>query len=394
MTLLVFGNRDMETHDRLQFTERALREREVAAAALAKVAPVGIMRFDAQGRCNYVNDRWIEITGLTIDGAIGDGWKTAIHPEDLPEVVKGWTDLRLQSEVFRQEYRVCRPDGTVRWVLAEGVPLRGYSGRLIGFIRAVTDVTLHHEFEAQLDAARSELEERVGQRTAALQAEIRQRQKLEKKVLEIKDAEQRRFSEDLHDGLGQYLTGILFRVLALQRDLQDAKSRHAEQAGKIAELVNETIGQAHDLARGVQPVPVGASGLIVALEEMQKKLCDHQNANCAFVCDDTVHVHDPTVATHLFRIAQEAVTNSLKYAKASNITITLRRRRNLGELLVEDDGIGFPTRDRRTDGNGLTIMQHRARLVRGSFELRSRPGEGTLVRCRFPLGSDSISEKA
>jgi PAS domain S-box-containing protein len=376
----------MEAHDRLQSTERALREREVAAAALASVAPVGIMRFDPEGRCNYVNDRWTEITGLTIDGAIGDGWKTAIHPEDLPEVVKGWADLRLQSEIFRQEYRICRADGMVRWVLAEGVPLRGYSGRLIGFIRAVTDVTLHHELESELNAARAELEQRVRERTAALEAEIQERQKLENKVLEIKDAEQRRFSEDLHDGLGQYLTGILFRALALQRDLKEEKSRHAEQAGKIAELVNETIGQAHDLARGVHPVPLGASGLIVALEELQKKLCGPPGANCAFECDDAVQIDDPTAATHLFRIAQEAVTNSLKYGQASTITVRLRRRRNVGELVIEDDGIGFKPNPRQPRGNGLDIMKHRARLISGSLELRSHPGQGTVIRCKFPLG--------
>ncbi|MFL6514025.1 MAG: PAS domain S-box protein [Chthoniobacterales bacterium] len=385
----------METRHRLESAQRALREGEVTFAALAKVAPVGIMRFDPKGRCNYVNDRWIAITGLTIERAIGDGWQTAIHPEDLPEVVKGWADLRLQEDIFRQEYRICSPDGDVRWVLAEGVPLRSYSGQLLGFIRAVTDVTVHHRMEAELSAVRADLERRVEQRTAELHAEIRERQKLETKVLEIRDAEQRRFSEDLHDGLGQYLTGILFRALALQRDLQGAKSAHAAEAAKIAELVNETIGQAHDLARGVHPVPVGPTGLIMALQDLIERLCDPNVANCTFVCDDAIRIHQPTIATHLFRIGQEAVTNALKYSKATRITVTLRRHDDaVGELVIEDDGIGFRKEMAGTGGNGLSIMKHRARLVNGSLELRTAPGAGTSIRCEFPLEEPEHHEQA
>src|ERR1043165_1938805 len=81
------GYRTMEVDRRLESTERALHEREITFAALAKVAPVGIMRFDAAGACNYVNDRWTDITGLTIERAIGDGWQVAIHPDDVSTVV-------------------------------------------------------------------------------------------------------------------------------------------------------------------------------------------------------------------------------------------------------------------------------------------------------------------
>ncbi|PZR79616.1 MAG: hypothetical protein DLM52_00710, partial [Chthoniobacterales bacterium] len=159
-------------------TEEALHEREITFAALAQVAPVGIMRFDAQGRCNYVNDRWTELSGLSIDRAIGDGWMQAIHPEDRAAAMERWRSLWKSEGNFREEYRLRREDGATRWVLAEGAPLRSYAGEVTGFIRAVTDVTRHRELENELISARAELEQRVRERTADLQAEICERQKL------------------------------------------------------------------------------------------------------------------------------------------------------------------------------------------------------------------------
>lgn len=343
--------------NRLESTERALREREVTFAALAKVAPVGIMRFDAEGRCNYTNDRWAAITGLAIDRAIGDGWQAAIHPEDLPHVVERWNRLRLQEETFRDEYRICRPDGSIRWVLAEGVPLRTYSGRLLGFIRTVTDITQHRELQLQVNAAR---------------------------VLETKEAEQRRFSEDLHDGLGQHLTGILFRASALQRDLAAEQSPHASAAAKIAELVSDTINKAHNLARGIYPVPLRRDGLVLALQELQQRLCDPSVANCVFECDEPVYLDDPARATHLYRIAQEAATNAVKYSRAKCITMTLRKHDGAAELIVRDDGHGFDVDATRRKGSGLASMRHRARLIDAELQIQSR-ANGTTITCRFPL---------
>ncbi|HZE12572.1 MAG TPA: PAS domain S-box protein, partial [Chthoniobacterales bacterium] len=285
-------------HDRLESTEHALREREVTFTALAKVAPVGIIRFDSEGRCNYVNDRWSAISGLTIDRAIGDGWQRAIHPEDRPHVVYRWNLLRLQEEVFREEYRICRADDSVRWVLAEGVPLRSYGGRLLGFIRSVTDITAHRELEAQLHAARE---------------------------IETRENEQRRFSQDLHDGLGQHLVGLAFRISALEQDLVRTQSPLARDAANILQLVNEASEQAHALARGIHPVPMRPDGLFVALQELIEKVCQNVKTNCLFECEEPVHVYDNTVATHLYRIAQEAITNAMKHSGARTIALRLRK---------------------------------------------------------------------
>ena len=235
----------MPVKAKLDTAEEALREREITFSALARVAPVGIMRFDADGQCNYVNDRWTEITGLTIDEAIGDGWTNAIHPADRTAVTERWTRPCETEQLSRNEYRVRRPDGKIRWVLAEGTALRGYSREPLGFIRTVTDITRHRELEAELLASREEFEQRVKERTADLKGEMIERQKLEKQVLEIKDNEQRRFSRDLHDGLGQSLTGALFHALALDRYPGPEYSRSAPTPTKLVELVHQATHQAH-----------------------------------------------------------------------------------------------------------------------------------------------------
>ncbi len=364
-------------------TEEALREREITFAALARIAPVGIMRFDAQGRCNYVNDRWTAITGLTIDGAIGDGWRNAIHPDDRSAVAERWTRMREADDLFPEEYRICRPAGQTRWVLAEGAALRSYSGKPLGFIRTVTDITKHRELEAELLTARDQLEQRVQERTADLEAEMVERQKLEKQVLETKDHEQKRFSHDLHDGLGQCLTGMLFHALALERDLGTEQSPSVTAASKMAELANQAINQAYDLARGVDPVSLRPDGLMSALEELVRSACTSHPLNCSFECDEPVLVEDNAVATHLYRLAQEAMTNTIKHSKASQVTVRLERNSTATSLVIVDNGIGLPQTGNHKRSRGLNIIKHRARLIGAVLEIKGTPGRGTIVRCVF-----------
>ena len=363
---------------------QSLHEREITFAALARIAPVGILRFDAEGRCNYVNRRWQEMAGFTIDEAIGEGWLEAVHPEDRADVLARWSSMRVVDELFREEYRLRRRDGEVRWVLAEGAALRDYSGEPLGFIRAVTDITRHREMEAELTAAREALEQRVRERTADLEAEMAERQRLEREILEARDQEQRRFSEDLHDGLGQYLIGILFRLAALQQDLAETKSPLEPAVAEITALVNDVSRQAHDLVRGVDPVPMRADGLATALQELVEELGAPGLVDCRFECEEPVNIEDHAVATHLYRVAQEAVTNALKHSGASNITVRLQHDGNDAcKLLVEDDGSGIDGDRQKQTGHGLNIMKHRASLIDAQLELQSAAGTGTLISCRF-----------
>lgn len=368
-----------------------LEEREISFATLARIAPVGILRFDEAGRCNYANDRWLEMTGLTIDDAIGDGWINAIHIEDRANMKLRWEAMRHSDKIFREEYRFCLKDGSIRWVAGEGAALRGYAGEPLGFIRAVTDITRHRQLEEELVAASQALEERVRERTAELQRQIADREGLEKEVLAARDEEQKRFSQDLHDGLGQHLIGIEFRISALLSDLERANSPFADSAREILELIKDASDQAHDLARGVHPVPLRPDGLMTALQALVEKACRLAKVDCHFECDEPVHIEDNTVSTHLYRIAQEAITNAMKSGRPSAVVVRLRKMDSLGEMAIKDDGQGFETSCLSAGGRGLNIMRHRARLIGGTLDIKSSPGLGTTVFCRFPLQRSSAT---
>ncbi|MDQ6913286.1 MAG: PAS domain S-box protein [Verrucomicrobiota bacterium] len=364
-----------------QATEEALLEREITFAALAAVAPVGLMRFDANGRCNYVNARWQELAGLTIDEAIGDGWMNAIHPDDRKAILDRWARLPDRDDLFREEYRICRPDGVMLWVLAEGCALRNYSRETIGFIRTVTDITRHRELEAEASSARQDLERRVRERTADLEAEMVERQRLEREVLESKENEQRRFSRDLHDGLGQCLTGVLFHTLALERALQGQQSPLAANATKIAELVDQAVNQAHDLARGIYPVPLRPDGLISALQDLVQAINDSHPVECSLQSEKPVLLDDYDAAIHLYRIAQEAITNAIKHSQGSRITVRLHQTEDSLALVVSDDGVGWREAHPAKSGRGLDIIKHRARLIGAAVEVKAIPQRGTTVQC-------------
>jgi signal transduction histidine kinase len=210
-----------------------------------------------------------------------------------------------------------------------------------------------------------------------------ERQKLEKRVLESGDNEQRRFSQDLHDGLGQCLTGLLFHVLALERDLAAIQSDFAPAASKIAELVNQSINQAHDLARGIDPVPLCPDGLMSALQDLVGGLCDASLTKCSFQCDAPILLEDNAIATHLYRIAQEAISNAIKHSKASHVTVRLEKLRKYSALIITNDGVGISKRQNNRTGRGLNIIKHRARLIDAALDAKSTLGRGTTVRCEF-----------
>jgi PAS domain S-box-containing protein len=214
--------------------------------------------------------------------------------------------------------------------------------------------------------------------------DITERKRLESAILEIGAQEQRRIAQDLHDGLGQHLTGIAFLSKVLAEELA-AKSRpEAGGAQKIVDLVNDAIRKTRDLARGLLPVVSEAQGLMTALQSWANEVEDVFRIPCRFECGGTLLVHDEAVANHVYRIAQEAVNNAIKHGGARRITVRLAAENSGGVLTVEDDGSGFPDGSASHGGMGLHTMNYRARMIGGSLNIQRRGARGTLVTCRFP----------
>ena len=217
--------------------------------------------------------------------------------------------------------------------------------------------------------------------------DITERKEMESAVLEISGREQRQIGQDLHDGLGQHLTGIAFMSKVLAQQLADAGAAQAPHAAKIVRLVNDAIHKTRELARGLVPVFSDAQGLMSALQQWAVEVEDLFHVGCRFECPRPILVTDVGVATHLYHIAQEAVNNAIKHGDPRQIVLTLARDGDTGSLTVEDDGTGIPEIAGSHAGLGLRIMSHRANMVGGSLDIRRRKPRGTVIRCRFPLES-------
>jgi len=242
--------------------------------------------------------------------------------------------------------------------------------------------------EFPVEISLSPLETEEGVLVSSAIRDISERKHLEKTILEISAREQRRIGQDLHDGLGQHLTGIAFMSKVQEQRLMEKHLPEAGDAAKIVSLVNQAIHKTRELARGLLPVVSDAEGLMSALDRWAGEVQDLFAVNCEFQCDSPVLIHDDTVATHLYYIAQEAVNNAIKHGHARKIVIRLVAAGDQGELTIQDDGCGIGNTVPGSKGVGLHLMNYRARMTGGTLEVQRLPSAGTIITCQFPMGGE------
>lgn len=255
------------------------------------------------------------------------------------------------------------------------------------------DVTAQKLAERQIRNLNRDLERRVQIRTAELtasntrlQTEFRRRKRLERQLLEVSEKEQRRIGQELHDSLGQQLTGIAILVKVLENKLQTPHPEEAAEANRIAQLVNQAIEQTRQLSRGLHPVALDEDGLMSALEGLAATTQNVFRVACTFWCPEPVRLGDVTTAGHLYRIAQEAVTNAVRHAEPNTIGIELIRQNYQITLKVTNDGRDFPEAVPPHTGIGLQVMRHRAEMMDASLTVGRGPTGGAQVQCVLDIG--------
>ncbi len=214
----------------------------------------------------------------------------------------------------------------------------------------------------------------------ALVAAQSEHTRLEHEVLAVGERERHAIGADLHDGLGQQLTAIELTCALLKSDAvgHPVLAKGLDQMGK---MLREAIAQTRYLARGLVPVGSEPEALQNGLTELTARITALGKVRCVFDCPQPVYVKDPFVAGHLYRIAQEALNNTIKHANARRATIRLVEDNGALVLTIVDDGAGL---SRKNTGVGLGVMEHRAKILGGELQIDSKKGAGVSILCRVP----------
>ena len=224
---------------------------------------------------------------------------------------------------------------------------------------------------------------RGGGTALAVVRDVTDRETLEKEVVESSNRVQTRIGQDIHDGLGQHLTGITFLSRALERNLATKNLPEAAEAAEISKLVIEALAQTRNLARGLFPVEVESTRLCQSLRELGNTAEQLFHVSCSVECDSNLVIKSKNASTHLFRLAQEAINNAVRHGRANRITILLGTNGDKAVLRITDDGVGLPPDHARRTGLGLRIMTYRAQKVGGNLEIQPGQHGGTVVSCTF-----------
>jgi PAS domain S-box-containing protein len=325
--------------------EEALQRSEARLRAIITGAPLIVLAADRDGRVVFEDGQALKAIGSPPGSNVGRNLADVFRRmpailEDVRRVLSGEefsSIVQVDSHLFDCWFS----------------PIRGRDGKVEGCIGVATNVT--------------------------------ERQRLQRQILEISDREQARIGQDIHDGLCQQLVSLAFDANSLENRLTSAGHPEAGTAKRIADLLDEAITQSRQLSRGLFPIRLEAEGLASALEELARSTQERFGVRCRFKPSGRVPVADNIVATHLYRIAQEAVTNAVKHAHPRRITIALRADARALEVKVDDDGTGLAQEEQsQPAGMGLHIMNYRARSIGGSLRLFHGAHGGTTVSCQVP----------
>ena len=246
--------------------------------------------------------------------------------------------------------------------------------------------------EEALRRAHDELEIRVQHRTAELKAayaklqnSIVERKRLETELLEITEKERRRIALDLHDDLGQKLSGIALMTKGLELKLAKQRAAETQDVAKIHLLIQQTMNHASDLAHDLATLEFAKRDLPSALNELAARARELFSISCRFKPDGDTPGLEASAVSQMYKIAQEAVTNAIKHGKAKRVSIGLANGDDKLTLTIQNDGLPFPDLHSHSTGMGLRIMNYRASLIGGTLDIRAKGSNGTVVTCSVPI---------
>jgi PAS domain S-box-containing protein len=352
---LAFAEKMANEKVQQQVTEQQLRESEARARSILETTVDAIITIDPHGTIKSFNKTAENLFGYPSKEVIGKNVKVL-----MPEPYKAEHDDYMDHYLKTGERKIIG--------IGREVTGRRRNGSTFPMYLAVSEVKLpnQHIF-------------------TGIVRDISEQRRLEQEVLRVSEHERQRIGQDLHDGLGQMLTGIGLITKNLSLQLRKQGNELADDAEEISSLIKDADEQARSLARGLVPVEFDEKGLEAALKRLK------QNAEKLFDIDFSLEVlgkldfDDATQAIHLYRIAQEGVSNAVKHGSATSVSVHLASTDKHIRLRIVDNGTGF-SKDWDTDGGlGVRIMQFRARLIGGNLEISDVPDKGATITCTIPI---------
>lgn len=341
----------------LKKVEKELEESKAQAQAILETTVDGIITIDEEGKILSFNQAASRIFDYQEDEVLGKKVKIL-----MPE------PYRTEHDEYMQQYR------------DTGIP------RIIGSRRELTGKRKDGSvFPMELSV--SEVKWDGNRIFTGVVNDISERRRLEKEILRISEEERRSLGQDLHDGLGQMLTGIGLISQNLARKLKSNGIPGADEVQEISDLIKEADEYAKSLAHGLVHVNIEEDGLQRALSQLSNQAEKFLKVNCSFHADPEVNINSSMKALNLYRIAQEAISNAVKHGKADNIKISLKVDNGSVQLIILDDGIGFNKSNlkKKKKGMGINIMSYRTNIMSGHLEIKETEENQTEVICSIPL---------
>ncbi len=361
-------------------------------------SPLAVIEWDISGSCTTWNVEAERLFGWSHQEAnqLFDSCLNLVHQEDRERFLETYRRLLIGQET--SAFIQCRvhsrgnPQSICDWYLSS---LRNDSAQPTGILCLINDVTERELFESKLQTLTATLEEKINVQAALnmaanqiLQREQLIRQQLERDMICISEREHRRIGHDLHDGICQELAGIRFAITAMAANAE-ANSPLRARLLQIEEAILRAMEETRLLARGLAPLELDHGDLFSSLHEFASNTSRLHHVTCRIRWRGMKRRFSPEIATHLFRIAQEAIHNAIHHGSATTLLISISINQRSARLMVNDNGNGLPPHESTpTEGRGMgrKIMAHRASVLNGSVSLSPRrDAPGARLTCTFPL---------
>jgi PAS domain S-box-containing protein len=358
-----------------------LRAQEHVQMLFDSIEDYAVFTMDLKGRVNSWNKGAERIFGYSDREIIGQSADLLFTPEDRKNDRLEEMRQALEGGHAAAERWHIRKNGSR--FFASGIMTVLQDGEAAGYVKVLRDLTERQKMEEKLLRTRDELDVRVKERTADLESSNLQIKYLLNRIVTTQELERRRISRELHDHLGQQLTGLRLSLESLKgRGVNEPQLQ--EEIIRLQAMVRQIDSDLDFLAWELRPVALEEVGVVAALENFVQEWSKHFAIAAEFHTAGLNKDLTIEVETNLYRIAQEALNNVVKHAEASRVDVIFERRNNNAVLIIGDDGKGFDPEDQSARGIGMLSMRERAALIGGTLEIESAPGEGTTIFVRVP----------